>query len=147
MDLRRLAASNDRAENSIMQTIGIAVSAILVATGLVSMPGIVNGGRDNAARQDLRSVVTAETFAFSSSGAYLPLSASDPSLASTAGVKLSQSAYRAGAGIAVVVAADGLSYTAYARSDSGALFTATSAATDPIAAASAPAGLALRTGS
>ena len=37
---------NDIAENSIMQTISIAVSAILIAAGLITAPSLINNARD-----------------------------------------------------------------------------------------------------
>jgi hypothetical protein len=50
----------DRAENSIMQTITIAVSAILIAAGLVTAPGLINNARDNNARTDLANLAYAQ---------------------------------------------------------------------------------------
>lgn len=50
----------DRAENSIMQTITIAVSAILIAAGLVTAPGLINNARDNNARIDLANLAYAQ---------------------------------------------------------------------------------------
>ncbi|VXB75280.1 hypothetical protein [Frigoribacterium sp. 9N] len=55
LDLR-----TDAAENSIMQTITIAVSAILIAAGLVTAPGLINNARDNNARTDLANAAFAQ---------------------------------------------------------------------------------------
>lgn len=62
--------STDRAENSIMQTISIAVSAILIAAGLVTAPGLINNARDSNARTDLSNIAYAQEFALGSSGKY-----------------------------------------------------------------------------
>jgi len=61
---------NDRAENSIMQTITIAVSAILIAAGLVTAPGLINNARDNNARTDLANIAYAQEFVLSVGGKY-----------------------------------------------------------------------------
>jgi type II secretory pathway pseudopilin PulG len=61
---------DDRAENSIMQTITIAVSAILIAAGLVTAPGLINNARDTNARDDLANVALAQEFSLSDSGKY-----------------------------------------------------------------------------
>jgi photosystem II stability/assembly factor-like uncharacterized protein len=61
---------DDAAENSIMQTITIAVSAILIASGLVTAPGLINNARDNNARTDLANVAYAEEMLMGTSGQY-----------------------------------------------------------------------------
>jgi len=66
--LQRLRS--DSAENSIMQTITIAVSAILIAAGLVTAPGLINNARDNNARTDLANIAYTEEFVLSSVGDY-----------------------------------------------------------------------------
>jgi len=68
-DLRELLGY-DRAENSIMQTITIAVSAILIAAGLVTAPGLINNARDNNATTDLANLAYAQEFAVSTDGKY-----------------------------------------------------------------------------
>jgi len=60
----------DEAENSIMQTITIAVSAILIAAGLVTAPGLINNARDNNARTDLANIAYAQEFYLSTTGHY-----------------------------------------------------------------------------
>jgi len=60
----------DSAENSIMQTITIAVSAILIAAGLVTAPGLINNARDNNARTDLANIAYGQEFALSNVGHY-----------------------------------------------------------------------------
>jgi len=60
----------DTAENSIMQTITIAVSAILIAAGLVTAPGLINNARDNNATTDLANMAYAQEFYLSSDGVY-----------------------------------------------------------------------------
>jgi len=62
--------SSDTAENSIMQTITIAVSAILIASGLVTAPGLINNARDNNARTDLANIAYAQEFYLSTTGHY-----------------------------------------------------------------------------
>jgi len=61
---------NDAAENSIMQTITIAVSAILIAAGLVTAPGLINNARDNNAKTDLANIAYAQSFVQGISGQY-----------------------------------------------------------------------------
>jgi type II secretory pathway pseudopilin PulG len=62
--------NDDSAENSIMQTITIAVSAILIAAGLVTAPGLINNARDNNATGDLANVAFAQEGALSVDGKY-----------------------------------------------------------------------------
>lgn len=69
MSMTRLLRS-DQAENSIMQTISIAVSAILIASGLVTAPGLINNARDNNARTDLANIAYAQEFVMSVGGKY-----------------------------------------------------------------------------
>lgn len=61
---------DDRAENSIMQTITIAVSAILIAAGLVTAPGLINNARDSNARSDLANVAYAQSYMQADTGKY-----------------------------------------------------------------------------
>jgi len=61
---------SDRAENSIMQTISIAVSAILIAAGLVTAPGLINNARDNNARTDLANIAYAQEYILGVQGKY-----------------------------------------------------------------------------
>ena len=61
---------SDAAENSIMQTITIAVSAILIAAGLVTAPGLISNANDNNATTDLANIAYAEEVALSDVGAY-----------------------------------------------------------------------------
>jgi hypothetical protein len=55
-----LSARSDRAENSIMQTITIAVSTILIAAGTATAPGIMNSQRENVVRTQLVNMVFAQ---------------------------------------------------------------------------------------
>lgn len=67
-DIRTLVS--DSGENSIMQTITIAVSAILIAAGLITAPGLINNARDNNARTDLANIAYVQAFAISKTGRY-----------------------------------------------------------------------------
>jgi len=60
----------DEAENSIMQTISIAVSAILIAAGLVTAPSLINNARDVNAKGDLANVAYAEEAGNADAGHY-----------------------------------------------------------------------------
>jgi hypothetical protein len=60
----------DDAENSIMQTITIAVSAILIAAGLVTAPGLINNARDNNATNDLSNIAYSEEGYLGDTGTY-----------------------------------------------------------------------------
>jgi len=71
MNLRNLL-SRDAAENSIMQTITIAVSAILIAAGLVTAPGLINNARDNNATTDLANIAYAQELYLADTGHYAP---------------------------------------------------------------------------
>lgn len=86
---------DDHAENSIMQTITIAVSAILIAAGLVTAPGLINNARDNNARTDLANVAYAQEVYFGEVGVYNPILATnipgDGSLDETQGIKYTSS--------------------------------------------------------
>lgn len=66
----RRAVCSDAAENSIMQTITIAVSAILIASGLVTAPGLINNARDNNSRGDLANSAYAEESMLAAEGRY-----------------------------------------------------------------------------
>jgi len=82
MNFARLLRS-DRAENSIMQTITIAVSAILIAAGLVTAPGLINNARDNNARTDLANIAYGQEFALSDVGHYFRYITPEAELAAT----------------------------------------------------------------
>lgn len=122
-DLRnRLAA--DTAENSIMQTITIAVSAILIAAGLVTAPGLINNARDNNARTDLANIAFSQEFNLANTGTYaadldaLQLSAEAAIDAGTSGPRLTLSG-----GVDVeIFNADADGYTVIAISQSGKVF-------------------------
>ena len=70
MNIKSIDLRSDAAENSIMQTITIAVSAILIAAGLVTAPGLINNARDNNATTDLANIAFAEEFNLANSGTY-----------------------------------------------------------------------------
>jgi len=63
--------TSDRAENSIMQTITLAVSAIIIASGMIVVPNIVNNNRNDRVRADLVSIGLAEDFQASNTGTYV----------------------------------------------------------------------------
>ena len=52
--------NGDRAESSIMQTVTVATSAILIAAGTLTMPGIINGQKENTARTQLANMAFAQ---------------------------------------------------------------------------------------
>jgi len=60
----------DAGENSIMQTISIAVSAILIAAGLITAPSLINNARDVNARSDLANLAMAQEYALANDGQY-----------------------------------------------------------------------------
>ena len=61
---------HDEAENSIMQTISIAVSAILIAAGLITAPSLINNARDVNAKTDLANLSYAQEAALADTGHY-----------------------------------------------------------------------------
>lgn len=61
---------SDSAENSIMQTITIAVSAILIAAGLVTAPGMINNARDGNSRGDLANIAFVQSAMVTIKGSY-----------------------------------------------------------------------------
>jgi len=61
---------DDSAENSIMQTISIAVSAILIAAGLITAPSLINNARDVNAQGDLANLAQAQEFYLADSSTY-----------------------------------------------------------------------------
>ena len=65
----------DSGENSIMQTISIAVSAILIAAGLITAPSLINNARDTNAKSDLASIAYSEEFFNSTNGSYAGIAA------------------------------------------------------------------------
>ena len=76
----------DAAENSIMQTISIAVSAILIAAGLVTAPSLINNARDSNAQGDLANVAYAQEAVNADAGHYFQnINYGDPSLAAYRG--------------------------------------------------------------
>lgn len=66
----RYALRHDDAENSIMQTITIAVSAILIAAGLMTAPALIINAKDNNAKTDLANLAFAEEWALSNTSKY-----------------------------------------------------------------------------
>lgn len=73
MKINSFDLRSDAAENSIMQTITIAVSAILIAAGLVTAPGLINNARDNNATTDLANIAFAQEFNLANTGSYAAL--------------------------------------------------------------------------
>jgi hypothetical protein len=57
----KFSMRSDRAENSIMQTITVAVSAILIAAGTLTAPGLINGQKENNLRTELGDMAFAQT--------------------------------------------------------------------------------------
>lgn len=78
----------DSAENSIMQTITIAVSAITIAAGITSMPNIVNAQRDNKVRVDLGEVAAGEDYYNTGTGTYTTVLSSISGKTGTGGTKI-----------------------------------------------------------
>lgn len=127
----RAIARSDAAENSIMQTITIAASAILIAAGLVTAPGLINNARDNNATTDLANVAyvqaavsatTSDFWAYDNfpTSTYHALEAPDSS------IKLTPSGYSAGGKGRLLVDAAGDQWVAVAKSASGRIFLRTS---------------------
>lgn len=126
---------NDSAENSIMQTITIAVSAILIAAGLVTAPGLINNARDNNATGDLANIAYAEAAVESNS----TIMAFDNHPDSTyrllenpgedgSAVKFTTSGYQKnknGAG-RILVSVQGNNWVGFTKSSSGKVFMRTS---------------------
>lgn len=119
----------DRAENSIMQTITIAVSSILIASGLITAPGMIRNAQDNNARTDLSNLAFAQESARSVVGRYvetvepgLPGSLAEVALVSytlSAGVT-DQSAMVCDDGSAYVMRASSVNGTDYFRASTSA---------------------------
>lgn len=61
----------DTAENSIMQTIALAVSSILVAAGMIMVPNIVSNGYNDRTKTDIAIVATAQDFRVANTGSYV----------------------------------------------------------------------------
>jgi hypothetical protein len=124
--------SSDQAENSIMQTITIAVSAILIAAGLVTAPGLINNARDNNARIDLANIAYIQSFAISKTGRYYEglfpgdpdyiFEAVDPDDVYETGFTFSISGGITDHTVITCNGADGWGYLAYATSSSGTTF-------------------------
>lgn len=55
-----------------MQTITIAVIAITVSAGMISMPNILNGIRQSSLRADLNHISDAQNYIFGQDGNYVP---------------------------------------------------------------------------
>jgi hypothetical protein len=118
---------DDKAENSIMQTITIAVSAILIAAGLVTAPGLINNARDNNAREDLANIATAQGYQLSENGKY----ATDVVELDASKIKLTLSADSKPR-----IFASAKSYSSFAKSSSGAVFWRSSETADTYRVAS-----------
>jgi len=116
LDLRARLAG-DSAENSIMQTITIAVSAILIAAGLVTAPGLINNARDNNAKTDLANIAYAQEFHLGNVGVYADNVAALEAAAFDGAPVITRSGD-------VLVALEGTdsTYTIYAVSASGKVF-------------------------
>ena len=121
LDVHYLKES-DAAENSIMQTITIAVSAILIAAGLVTAPGLINNARDNNTTGDLANIAYAQEFALGEQGHYY--AEVDPnvegSLGDVEGIKYTISGTSKNLG--ALICADEDAYLLYGTSSSGRTF-------------------------
>jgi len=115
--IKRLMTS-DSAENSIMQTITIAVSAILIASGLVTAPGLINNARDNNAKTNLSNIAYAQEYEMADKGAYAPSLAL---LNSGEGVKVTVDS-PARVGIVLSRPGEKSCYVAFSESASGRMF-------------------------
>jgi len=126
MNIKSLDLRSDAAENSIMQTITIAVSAILIAAGLVTAPGLINNARDNNAKTDLANIAYAQEFNLANLGEYaadldeLKTNADTVITEGGSGPKITTSG-----GVAIAIVQTGDTYTVYAASQSGKVFTRT----------------------
>ena len=109
---------NDAAENSIMQTITIAVSAILIAAGLVTAPGLINNARDSNVKNDLSNLAYAQEYLSSDSGKY---TSSVSALTSQQGIKTTLSSKSE---VGVFSGSD--CYAIFGKSSSGKYFYRTS---------------------
>jgi len=109
---------DDKAENSIMQTITIAVSAILIASGLVTAPGLINNARDNNARTNLANIAYAQEYEMADSGRYSPTLAN---LNSGEGVRIN---VEKKSRVSILLSEPGQKtcYAAFAESASGRVF-------------------------
>ena len=140
-DLRsRLAA--DAGENSIMQTITIAVSAILIAAGLVTAPGLINNARDNNARTDLANIAFAQEFTLGNTGSYAAtVAAIATSTAQVTAEGGSGPVLTRSGGVSVLLESAGNSYDIYAVSQSGNVFKRSSGSGETTLVATTTAGL------
>lgn len=109
----------DRAENSILQTISIAVSAILIAAGLVTAPGLIIAARDTNAESDLASIAQAEAGTLARGGSAMIYDDSTTSVRALETVDASGLRFIPSAGVRVIVdiSADGQSWAAAARAN------------------------------
>jgi len=66
----RALVTHDAAENSIMQTISIAVSALLIAAGSIGAPSMINAARNASGASTVQAIVTSEQSYIAKRGAY-----------------------------------------------------------------------------
>ena len=122
--------NEDSAENSIMQTISIAVSAILIAAGLITAPSLINNARDVNAKGDLANLAYAEEFHLADQGVYsgdLTALKNIKGSELPGGVKATYSQDVADFNIQVGTGTDGdATFSAVVKSDSGKFFKRTS---------------------
>lgn len=67
------ALLGDAAENSVMQTITIAVSSILIAAGLATVPSLINNARNSNAMTDVANIALAQEQHYATVGTYKPM--------------------------------------------------------------------------
>jgi hypothetical protein len=127
--MKPLNFESDAAENSIMQTITIAVSAILIAAGLVTAPGLINNARDNNTTGDLANLAYAQEFQLSDTGKYAAtLSDIQANSSGDNKIKLTLSSKSV---LGMVTGSD--CYALFGQSSSGNYFIRTSASANTIA--------------
>lgn len=110
----------DAAENSIMQTITIAVSAILIAAGLVTAPGLINDARDNNAKTDLANIAFSEEAAQADVGDYF-IYDNHPDSTNTA-IPTELVGFTPSATVRTLVLVEGDAFVALSKSSSGKVF-------------------------
>lgn len=112
----------DTAENSIMQTISIAVSAILIAAGLITAPSLINNARDVNGKGDLAAIAMAQEYSLADVGEYQHHLYD---MVKNANAKMTTS----GRDIIIFHGNNPVCHSAFAKSASGETFYRTSAAT------------------
>lgn len=105
--------SEDRAENSIMQVITLAVIAVTVCAGLMTMPNVLHGLRQQGLVSDVYALAKAQDIIYAHDGAYLANSDLDSLDNGSAGMKVSISE---GSRIGMVIGGGGYLIVAQTKS-------------------------------